>query len=209
MNNTNMGPGVRKFWDARSRGEEVDVPAIVREYPDEAVAIADAIREAAIREDSSVREGMWLARARVLSRAGEDVSLGTLIRTSRQYAGLSTRDLSYKVRERGVSLPPTAIEFVEAGKVDLTNVKTAGLWVALSEILGIDRHRLVATIRGTLANPRSTQRFTRMDRSATPADRKGLLSGGLTSRQESSAASYISWVRAELGLPPSLDDTVQ
>lgn len=208
MNSRNIGPGVRKFWEARSRGEEVDVPAIVREHPDEVVAIADAIREAAIREDSSVREGMWLARARVLGRAGEDVSLGTLIRTSRQYAGLSTRDLSYKVRERGVSLPPTAIEFVEAGKVDLTNVKTAGLWMALSEILEIDRHRLIATIRGTLENPRSTQGFTRMDRSATPADRKGLLSGGLTSRQEFPAASYISWVRAELSLPPSLDDTV-
>ena len=208
MNNPNIGPGVRKFWEARSRGEEVDVPAIVREHPDEVVAIADAIREAAIREESSVREGMWLARARVLSRAGEDVSLGTLIRTSRQYAGLSTRELSYKVQERRVSLQPTAIDFVEAGTVDLTNVKTAGLWKALSEILEIDRHRLIATIRGTLENPRSTQRFTRMDRSATPADRKGLLSGGLTSRQEPSAASYISWVRAELGLPPSLDDTV-
>ena len=209
MTNPDIGPGVRKFWEARSRGEEVDVPAIVREHPDEVVAIADAIREAAIREESSVREGMWLARARVLSRAGEDVSLGTLIRTSRQYAGLSTRDLSYKVKEHGVSLPPTAIEFIETGKVELTNVRTAGLWMALSEILEIDRHRLVATIRGTLANPQSTQRFTRMDRGATTTDRKGLLGSGVTPQQRDSAASYIGWVRAELGLPQSLEDSIQ
>ena len=208
MNNPSIGPGVRKFWEARATGEEVDIPAIVRKYPDEAVAIADAIREAAIQEDSLAQEGMWLARAQVLCRAGEDVSLGTLIRTSRQYAGLSTRELSHRVKERGVSLAPTAIAFVEAGTIDLTNVKTAGLWMALSEILEIDRHRLIATIRGTLATPRSTQRFTRMDRSATPTDRKSLLSGELTLRQDPSAVSYISWVRAELGLPTSLDDAV-
>ena len=205
MNNPKIGPGVRKFWEARTSDKEVDVPALVREYPDEAVAIADAIREAAIREESSVREGMWLARAQVLSQAGEDVSLGTLLRTSRQYAGLSTSDLSAKMREWGVSVQPTAIDLLEAERVRITNVTTPGLWSALAEILEVDRHRLVATIRGTLAKPQSTRRFTRMNRGATSADREGLLGSGVTPQQEDSAAIYIGWVRAELGLPPSAD----
>lgn len=208
MNNTNRGPGVRKFWEAHTSGEEVDVTTIIKEHPGEALALADAIHEAAIREDSFARESMWLARAQVLSRAGEEVTLGALLRTSRQDVGLSTAELSSSVREQGVPLQPVAIELLEADRVNITNVTTPGLWMALAEILEVDRHRLVATMRGTLANSQSTQRFTRMDRGATSADRESFLSSGLTPQQEDSAVSYIGWVRAELGLPPSPADTV-
>ena len=200
---------MRKFWDAHASGEEVDVAAIVQEHPGEALPLADALREVATQKESAAKENMWLARAEVLSQSGEDISLGGLIRTSRQYAGLSTSDLSARMRERGVSVQPTAIDLVEAGRVKITNMTTTGLWPALAEILEVDRHRLVATIRGTLTNPPSTQPFTRMNRGATSADRESLLGSGVVQQQEDSASSsYISWVRAELGLPPSLDDAV-
>ena len=209
MTNTNRGAGVRRFLEAHASGEEIDVTAIVKEHPGEALALADAFREVAIQKESAAKERMWLARAEVLSQAGEDISLGGLIRTSREYAGLSTSDLSARMRERGVSVQPTAIDLFEAGRVTITNVTISGLWPALAEILDVDRHRLVATIRGTLANPQSTQSFTRMSRGATSADREGLLSSGVSPQQEDSAASYINWVREELGLPLSPADTVQ
>ena len=88
MNSSSQGPGVRRFWQARASGVEVDVAHIVQEHPDEALALADAIREAATQEDSAARERMWLARAQVLVRSGEEVTLGALLRTSRQDAGL-------------------------------------------------------------------------------------------------------------------------
>ena len=77
MSSSNRGQGVRKFWEARASGAEVDVKAIFEEHPDEALELADAIREAASQEDSVARERMWLARAQILNRSGEDVDLGS------------------------------------------------------------------------------------------------------------------------------------
>ena len=77
MSSKNLGPGVQRFWKARARGEDVDVEAIIREHPDEALALAQAIWEAARLKDSEARERMWLARTRVLSRSGEDSNLGS------------------------------------------------------------------------------------------------------------------------------------
>ena len=209
MSNGSRGPGVQRFWKARIRGIEVDVKAISQEHPDEALALADAIREAAKWEDSVARERMWLAHAQVLSRSGEEATLGTLLRSSREDAGLSTTALSSRVRERGVALPPTAIDQLEADRVKITNVKTPGLWLTLAEILQIDPHRLVAMIRDALSGPRTEQRFARMERGATVANRKSFLSGEISREREEGASSYIDWVRTELDLPSSPTDTVQ
>ena len=209
MNGSNQGQGVRKFWEARASGTEVDVKAIFEEYPDEALELADAIREAASREDSAARERMWLARAQVLNRFGEDVTLGTLLRTSREHAGLSTSALSSRVQERGVRLQPTAIDLLEADRTRITNVKVPGLWATLAEVLRIDRHRLVATLQVALSGSQTAQRFTRMERGATAANRERLLGIDLSSNRQEDVARYIDWVRSELGLPSSPADAVQ
>ena len=207
MSNSSWGPGVRKFWKARASGEEIDIKAIVEEHPDEVMQLVDAFREAAMQEDSAAREDMWLARAQVLGRSGEAVTLGVLLRTSRESAGLSTDDLSFRIRERGARLLPTAIDMLEADRVRITNVNTPGLWQIIAEVLQIDRHRLVATIRSALSDPQRAQRFTRMDRGASPAERNMFLSSELVPQQEDETASYVNWVRSELGLPPASADS--
>ena len=209
MSNSSWGPGVRIFWRSKANGEEVNIKALFEEYPDEALQLADALREVAIQEDSADRENMWLARAQVLGRSGEEVTLGALLRTSREETGLSTNDLSVSIQAQGVELGPTAIEMLEANRVKITNVNIPGLWGVLADTLQIDRHRLVATIRSALSDPQTSQRFTRMERGASPAERNRFLSSDLAPKQEGETTGYIDWVRNELGLPPAPADTAQ
>ena len=178
-------------------------------HPYEALELADAIREAATQEDSAAQERMWLARAQVLNRLGEEVTLGALLRTSREEAELSTSAVSRRAQGRGVRLLATAIEQLEADRARITNVKIPGLWSTLAEILRIDRHRLAATIQVALSGPRTAQRFTRMERGAKAADRNRFLTTGLPSDGGEDATSYMDWVRADLGLPPSPADAIQ
>ena len=209
MSSSGQGPGVRKFWKALANGAEVDVKAIFEEHPDEALELAGAIQDAATLEESVSRERMWLARAHILNRSGEKVTLGTLLRTSREDAGLSTGALASRVKEREVGLLVAAIEQLEADRVKITNVNIPGLWLALAEILQIDRHRLVAMIQGALSGPQTAQRFTRMERGASAATREQFLGSELSSKPREDTTSYIDRVRVELGLPSSPTDAIQ
>ncbi len=209
MSRVNRGNGVQKFWEARASGAEVEVKAILEEHPDEALELADAIREAARQEDSAARERMWLARAHVLNQSGGDMSLGDLLRSSREEAGLSTTALSQRAQGRGVSLIATAIQQLEADRAKVTNLRTPGLWSTLAEILQIDPHRLVATIRLAVSGSPTAQRFTRMERGSTAANRQRLMTSGLPLDAGDDMADYIDWVREELGLPPSPTDATQ
>lgn len=209
MSSKNLGPGVQKFWKARARGEDVDVEAIIQEYPDEALALAEAIWEAAKLEDSVARERMWLARTRVLSRSGEEATLGALLRSSREDAGLSAATLSAKIQERGVAMPPTEIDQLEADRAKIANVKTPGVWSSLAEILQIDPHRLVAMIRDALSGQQAKQSFVPMGLTTQAADRKSIHGSDISREREEGSAGYIDWVRTELGLPSSPADTVQ
>ena len=149
------------------------------------------------------------AREQVLSRSGKEVTLGTLLRSSREDVGLSTAAVSSWVRERGVVLSPTAIDQLEADRVKITNVKTPGLWLSIAKILQIDPHRLVAMIRDALSGQQPEQRFTRMERGATAANRENFLSGAVSRGWKEDAADYIDRVRTELGLPSSPIDTIE
>ena len=209
MSSKSLGPGVQRFWKGRSRGEDVDVEAIIQEYPDEALDLAEAIWEAARREDSVARERMWLARTRVLSQSGEEATLGALLRSSREDAGLSAATLSAKIRERGVALPPTEIDQLESDRVKIAKVKTPGVWLSLAEILQIDPHRLVAMIRDALSGQQTKQGFARMGLGTQAADRKSILGSEISRERAEGSAGYIDWVRTELGLPSSPSDTVQ
>ena len=183
--------------------------AIVQEYPEEALAFADAMREVAAQEESVAREHMWLARVRVLDRAGEDVTLGTLLRQSRQDVDLSPTALSAKVEQRGTPLHPTAIDQLEADRVAIMNVRTAGLWLTLATVLQIDRHRLVAAIQAALAGPQPAHRFTRMGRGTKAVDRERFIVAAGSPERDQDAARYIEWARGELGLPSAASDAAQ
>ena len=209
MSSKSLGPGVQRFWKGRSSGEDVDVEAIIQEYPDEALDLAEAIWEAARREDSVARERMWLARTRVLSQSGEEATLGALLRSSREDAGLSAATLSAKIRERGVALPPTEIDQLESDRVKIAKVKTPGVWLSLAEILQIDPHRLVVMIRDALSGQQTNQGFARMGLGTQAADRKSILGSEISRERAEGSAGYIDWVRTELGLPSSSSDTVQ
>ena len=209
MSSSGHGPGVRRFWDARAAGTQTDLMAIVQECPEEALALADAMREAAAQEESLARERMWRARARVLGRAGEDVTLGALLRRSRQDRGLSPTALSAKVGAQGAPLHPMAIEQLEADRASIMNVRTAGLWLALATVLRIDRHRLVAAIRAALAGPQPAHRFTRMGRGTKAVDRERFIGAAGSPERDQDAAGYIEWVRGELGLPSAPTDAAQ
>lgn len=209
MSSKSLGPGVQRFWKGRSSGEDVDVEAIIQEYPDEALDLAEAIWEAARREDSVARERMWLARTRVLSQSGEEATLGALLRSSREDAGLSAATLSAKIRERGVALPPTEIDQLESDRVKIAKVKTPGVWLSLAEILQIDPHRLVVMIRDALSGQQTNQGFARMGLGTQAADRKSILGSEISRERAEGSAGYIDWVRTELGLPSSPSDTVQ
>ena len=102
-----------------------------------------------------------------------------------------------------------AIEQLEADRARITNVNIPGLWLALAEILQIDRHRLVAMIQVALSGPQTAQRFTRMERGASAATRERFLVSELSSNPREDATSYIDWVRSELGLPSSPTDAIQ
>ena len=208
MRSKNLGPGVQRFWKARARGEDVDVEAIIQEYPDETLDLAEAIWEAARHEDSVARERMWLARTRVLSRSGEAATLGALLRSSREDAGLSAATLSAKIRERGVALPPTEIDQLEADRTKIANVKTPGVWLSLAEILQIDPYRLVAMIRDALSGQQTKQGFVTMGLRTKATDSKSILGGAISREREEGSASYIDWVRTELDLPSPPPDTV-
>ena len=201
MSRVNRGRGVQQFWQARATGADVDLKAILDEHPDEALELADAMREAARQEDSVARERMWLARAYALKQSGRDVSLGDLLRSSREEAGLSTIALSQRAQGRGVSLLATAVQQLEADRAKVTNVRIPGLWSTLADILQIDPHKLVATIRLAVSGPPPALRFTRMERGSTAENRQGLMTSELPLEAGEDAADYIDWVRAELGLP--------
>ena len=194
-----QGPGVRSFLEAHAAGGDIDVAAIVREHPGEALAVADAIREVAAMGRAAARVRMWRARARVLGAAGEDMTLGTLLRDFRRDARLTTTDLSGLVRARGMSLHPDAIERLEENEAHLGNVGES-LWAALAEILGIDRHLLFVAVEGAAGSPRPARRFTRMAREATAADREATLQDAARAGSGEDAA-YLERVWAALGLP--------
>ena len=92
MGNGDTGPGARKFREAYAAGANPDAAAIVREHPGEALALANAVIEAAAHKSSEGRTRMWTARAEVLRRAGEDMTLGGRAgRTASRRASVSAR----------------------------------------------------------------------------------------------------------------------
>ena len=193
--------------EARTRGERVDVAALAREYPNEALELADAVRRAAAQDDSRARQLMWFARAEVLNDAGEDATLGAILLAARRDRNLTTTALSNAVRRRGANLLPLAIDRLEANQVMVANVDPA-IWTAVVAELQIDRHLVVAGIQMALDAPRASRSFTRMDRGASASDREKFLDDTATPQRETDTDDYLERVRSALDLPSAMGDAV-
>src|SRR6266498_1734246 len=101
MTTNRDGPGVAAFWRIVERGEEPDLSVLVTRYPDETLALADAM-EAWIQQGAArARERMWRARNAVLRRTGESLSLGAVMRERRQGLGLSEQTLATRLKAEG------------------------------------------------------------------------------------------------------------
>ena len=172
MMSSEIGPGVQRFREMQSRGEHVDAAAITREYPGEALALADEVLNAIARATSLTHEHTWLDRIKVLRDAGEHVSLGTSIRDARTARGLTVAALVRTARAHGTDLRADELRRIEASQIDM-NVDL-GIWRALSDELGFEPYTVVAEIRVALTD-------------AGVAD--------------SGAEAYLERVRAELDLP--------
>ena len=151
--NEMIGPGVRRLRKALARGERIDGADLIREYPGEASAIADEVRNSSVR-DSMARERTWLIRARVLGDAGEDVSLGTTLRGERTERGFTRKALARAVQRRGVAVSPAMLAEIEMNR--MTGVEPA-VWLALIAELELDRHEVVAGVRMALAAEHSPE----------------------------------------------------
>ena len=181
-----IGPGVRRFREARARGEEPDAGAIAREHPGEALAIADELRRTEALYWARAHEEMWLARAEVMRDAGEDVTFGTVLRNAREDRGLTVSALAAAARERGADLARTTIERLEANQIAVTEVEPA-VWVALIDDLEIERPEFVAGVWMGLLEMQGERAVTSTGR------RAGTL--------EPDAAAYLDRVRVALGIP--------
>ena len=183
---TGIGPGVRRFREARARGEEPDAGAIAREHPGEALAIADELRRTEALYWARAHEEMWLARAEVMRDAGEDVTFGTVLRNAREDRGLTVSALAAGARERGADLARTTIERLEANQIAVTEVEPA-VWAALFDDLEIERHEFVAGVWMALLEMQG-------ERAVTSTGRR-------VSALEPDAADYLDRVRVALGIP--------
>ena len=172
MTSSTTGPGVQRFREMHARGDLVDAAALARQYPDEALALADEIRRDLSHDVSITREEAWLARIEALRAAGEDVSLGTSIRGERTGRGLTVAALAREVRERGVNITAAELRRIEANAIDEETEYV--VWRALIEELNFEPHTIVAELRAALSD------------------------GGMA---DVDIDSYLERVRGEIGLP--------
>ncbi|MYB42521.1 MAG: hypothetical protein F4X76_10110 [Chloroflexi bacterium] len=181
-----IGPGLRRFRDARARGEEPDPGVIAREHPGEAIAIADEVRRTEALYWARAREEMWLARAEAMRDAGEDVTFGTALRNAREDRGHSVPALAAAARERGADIARTTIERLEANQIAVTEIEPV-VWVALLDDLEIELHEFVAGLWIALLEMQGERAFTST----------GFRAGTL----EPESAAYLDRVRVALGIP--------
>src|SRR4051812_36900415 len=88
------GQAVAQFWRLIDAGEQPDVAELARQYPDEAIALATAMREAARRRNMLVHEQLWRARSSVLTQRDAALRLGELLRVRRVALGLTPKTMT-------------------------------------------------------------------------------------------------------------------
>ena len=198
MTNDPVGPGLSKLRDAIERGEHVDVVALIRDHPDETGVILDETPIPSERDWSRRRERMWYALAKVEREAGDDASLGALLREEREDRRLTVEALCAEIETRGARLRPPALERIESNRVTLTSVRP-NVWAALTDYLEISRHQVVAALTMVLQDQQALREPPSVARArpAASADRPREL--------RRTANNYLDRVRREMGLPPETE----
>ena len=139
---------------------------------------------------------MWHALAKVEREAGEDASLGVLLREEREVRGLTVEALCAEIRALGARLRPAALEQIESNRVTVTSVRP-NVWAALTEYFEISRHQVVAELTMAIGNQQASRAPTLAYSDAEHAAGTQALGGA--------ADDYLDRVRAEMGLPLATD----
>ncbi len=172
-----QGPGLRRYWEAVREGEEPDLAALVRAYPEEARQLVEADVARSRSESTATRRLLWEARQRVLAQAvGSGETVGETLKRRRLALGLAPEQLAQQARDAGQELVGRTIENLESGRIPPSNVPPHA-WRLLADLLHVDRWHLWALIRTQLSSPRTGLAFTRMERGTKPLDRGAFVEG--------------------------------
>lgn len=172
-----QGPGLRRYWEAVREGEEPDLAALVRAFPDEAMQLVEADVERSRTESAVTRRLLWEARQRVLDQtAGSSETVGETLKRRRLALGLTPERLAQRARDAGQELVGRTIENLESGRIPPSNVPPP-TWKLLADLLHVDRWHLWALIKTQLSSPRTGAAFTRMERGTKPVDRGAFVEG--------------------------------
>ena len=192
---------VEVYWDVVESGEEPDLAALIRDFPDEALALVDADIEHARRTAGKAREKFWRTRVRALAKIALDKPLGTLLEERRRSLRLSRQALVEHLVPAGVPVVGLTIEKLETGALPAHSV-APGHWAAFARALQLDAWLLFTTIEQAVQQaPKARGQFARMDRLATDEEREGFLSAGPL-ESPADPERYLRQVRTALGLPP-------
>jgi hypothetical protein len=201
------GPGVAAFWRIVEQGNEPDLARLARQYPEEALALANALEQWVQQSAARARERMWHARNMVLRRGGEPLSLGGVMRERRQGLGLSEAALAARLKAEGTPVVSHAVRMLESDQQSPLGVKPI-VWRGLTQVLEMDPAYLMSLLELAMAQPREAQPFTRMARGATSEDRAEFLAETSAGLDDQSRA-YLVEVRRALGLPAPYRDLTQ
>lgn len=194
------GPGVKQFWDLVKQDSEPDLADLARRFPNERLALAEAVQAHASQVAATRRERMWSVRNRILVSQGQPVSLGSLIQEKRVAAGLRVEDVAKRLSQEGAPVGSDAVRRLEEGRLGPMAIKSPSLWRVLSNVLSIEGAQLIAFLETTLRGPRPMQQFTRMARGAGEEDRESFIDAA-TATSGDQVEHYLDGVRRELGLP--------
>jgi transcriptional regulator with XRE-family HTH domain len=192
---------VETYWEIVEGGQEPDLAKLVREFPDEALALVEADLRRAHQTAGRAREKFWRARIRALEGLDLDKSLGTLLEERRRSLRLSRQALASNLGLAGVHVVSQTIEKLETGALPAHSVASEQ-WPAFASVLQLDGWLLFTTIEQAVKQaPKDRGQFARMDRLATEEERESfLLADELESPVEQE--EYLRRVRTALGLPP-------
>jgi hypothetical protein len=197
------GPGVERFWNEIERGLEPDLADLSRLFPDETLALAQAMQQAAQQAGARTRERMWETRNRLLVEQGNKVSLGASLRAKRVALRLSEEALARRLSEEGVQIVSDAVRLLEQDRLSPIRVRPAHVWAAVARVLSFDAAQLMSLLELAAGQPRGAQQFARMERGSSTEDREAFLTSVHTEDDTAGAAArrYLEDVRRILGLP--------
>jgi hypothetical protein len=200
MTNT-PGPGVATFWRQVEDGKDPDVAALVRSYPEETAALADAMEQWQSETSIWTRERLWSVRNAALEQVGKRPSVGAVLRERRIALGLTEDALAGQLERHGTRVASVAIQMLESGQRGPATVRPPSVWATVTQVLGIDPVYMITLLQADIAQPRAAQSFTRMARGASEEDREAFIAQSELTSADTASTQYVEEVRRALGLP--------